>query len=205
RRADPPRPAPPRRAGRRRRARAGRVRAGARAAAGGWGGGLPAGGERLRSASDGGGAGGLVAPGGVVSERRDAGEAGARGCEGRTMEEGARAMDGQGATAFGDLLRRYRDGAGLTQEELAERTGLIAMAISLLERGERRRPQAYTVQKLAEALGLKPGDRAQFEAAARRSGSAGPEAAPGIPPHNLPLQLTSFIGTEQKLAQVKQL
>jgi DNA-binding XRE family transcriptional regulator len=48
-------------------------------------------------------------------------------------------MDGQGATAFGDLLRRFRDGAGLTQEELAERAGLSSMAISLLERGERRR------------------------------------------------------------------
>jgi transcriptional regulator with XRE-family HTH domain len=55
--------------------------------------------------------------------------------------------------SFGDLLRRQRDRVGLTQEDLAERTGLTSQAISLLERGERR-PQRYTVQKLAETLGL---------------------------------------------------
>jgi tetratricopeptide (TPR) repeat protein/transcriptional regulator with XRE-family HTH domain len=69
---------------------------------------------------------------------------------------------------FGALLRRHRTAAGLSQEELAERTGLSADAISLLERGVRRRPYAYTVQKLADALALAPHDRATFEAVARR-------------------------------------
>src|SRR5262245_1915025 len=114
-------------------------------------------------------------------------------------------MDGHEALTFGELLRRHRDAAGFTQEELAERTGLSVMAISMLERGERRRPQAYTVQKLAEALGLSPADRTRFETAARRAAGAEAHSAPGTPPHNLPLQLTSFIGTEQKLAVVKQL
>ena len=36
---------------------------------------------------------------------------------------------------FGELLRRYRAAAGLTQEELAARTGLTPQGISLLERG----------------------------------------------------------------------
>jgi non-specific serine/threonine protein kinase len=129
----------------------------------------------------------------------------AAGAQGRGEKRGIRFMDGYEARTIGELLRRYRDASGLTQEELAERTGLSSMAISLLERGERRRPQAYTVQKLAEALGLSPADRARFEAAARRSGGPEVPPAPGTPPHNLPLQLTSFIGTEQKLAQVKQL
>src|SRR5262249_2739768 len=85
------------------------------------------------------------------------------------------------------------------------RAGLSPMAISMLERGERRRPQAYAVQKLAEALQLSSADRARFEAAARRPGGTALDAAPGTPPHNLPLHLTTFIGTEQQPAQVKQL
>ena len=36
-------------------------------------------------------------------------------------------MDGAETLAFGDLLRRYRDAAGLTQEELAERAGLSSL------------------------------------------------------------------------------
>lgn len=36
---------------------------------------------------------------------------------------------------FGNLLRRARRSAGLTQEALAERAGLSARAISDLERG----------------------------------------------------------------------
>src|SRR5918998_1217574 len=83
-------------------------------------------------------------------------------------KETAKVNTGTGP-AFGVLLRRHRDAAGFTQEDLAERTGLPPQAISLLERGERRRPQRYTVQKLAEALGLEGADLASFEAAARRS------------------------------------
>jgi transcriptional regulator with XRE-family HTH domain len=38
--------------------------------------------------------------------------------------------------SFGNLLRRYRSAAGLTQEELAERAGLSARAVSDIERVE---------------------------------------------------------------------
>jgi transcriptional regulator with XRE-family HTH domain len=55
--------------------------------------------------------------------------------------------------AFGDLLRQHRNALGLTQEELAARAGLNPDTISLLERGERRRPHKYTTRSLAEALG----------------------------------------------------
>jgi transcriptional regulator with XRE-family HTH domain len=58
---------------------------------------------------------------------------------------------------FGDLLRRHRLGAGLTQEELAERAGLSARAITDLERGVRRFPYFDTVARLADALGLNAG------------------------------------------------
>ena len=72
------------------------------------------------------------------------------------------------ALAFAELLRRYRASARMTQEDLASRTGLTPQAIGLLERGERRRPHAYTVQVLGEALGLEGREFAEFEAAARR-------------------------------------
>ena len=58
--------------------------------------------------------------------------------------------------AFGDLLRRFRVAARLTQEELAERAHLSARAISDLERGAKARPHRDTVALLAEALQLAP-------------------------------------------------
>ena len=60
-------------------------------------------------------------------------------------------MSGEGG-AFGERLRRLREAAGLTQEELASRAGLTAKAISALERGERKRPYPHTVRSLADAL-----------------------------------------------------
>jgi transcriptional regulator with XRE-family HTH domain len=68
-------------------------------------------------------------------------------------------------STFGILLRRYREGAGLSQEELAERAGLTSQAIGVLERGERRRPYPATVKRLADALGLADDERAELPAA----------------------------------------
>jgi transcriptional regulator with XRE-family HTH domain len=55
---------------------------------------------------------------------------------------------------FGYLLRQHRNAAGLTQEDLAERAGLSVDTISLLERGEHRRPHRYTMQSCRESLVL---------------------------------------------------
>ncbi|GAA0926346.1 hypothetical protein GCM10009554_06520 [Kribbella koreensis] len=52
------------------------------------------------------------------------------------------------------LLREYRVAAGLTQAGLAEKAGLSEQAISLLERGTRRRPRVDTIEALGVALGL---------------------------------------------------
>ncbi len=46
-------------------------------------------------------------------------------------------MATDGPLPFGDLLRRLRLAAGLSQEALAERAGLSARGISDLERGAR--------------------------------------------------------------------
>lgn len=97
---------------------------------------------------------------------------------------------------FGDLLRRHRDSANLTQEDLAGRTGLTPQAISLLERGERRRPHKYTVEKVAEALELTGEDLARFEAAARGSSNRRTLVQPSL--HDLPTPPTPLIGREQE-------
>ena len=55
--------------------------------------------------------------------------------------------------SFGDLLRRYRERAGLSQEALAERAGLSARGLLYLERGKHR-PHPGTLAHLADALSL---------------------------------------------------
>jgi transcriptional regulator with XRE-family HTH domain len=86
--------------------------------------------------------------------------------------------------SFGDLLRRYRLAAGLTQEDLAERAHLSIDAIGTLERGARQTPRKDTVALLVAALGLAGQERAAFEAAARAAqdrGMRSPSVLP-IPP-----------------------
>ena len=102
---------------------------------------------------------------------------------------------------FGDLLRRHRNAAGLTQEDLAARSGLSVDTISLLERGEHRRPHRYTMQSLADALGLSRSDRIRFQTSARRpAGSATARVARSA---DLPLPLTTFIGREREAEEVR--
>ncbi len=72
------------------------------------------------------------------------------------------------APLFGELLRRARVAAGLTQEALAERAGLSATAISALERGVRQTPQGETLRLLTNALALPDSEQARLAAAARR-------------------------------------
>jgi tetratricopeptide (TPR) repeat protein/transcriptional regulator with XRE-family HTH domain len=80
--------------------------------------------------------------------------------------------------SFGRVLRRARQAAGLTQEELAERAHLSWRTISDLERGLRLTPRRETVALLADALDLGETERAALEAAGRRRG-----ARPHGPPH----------------------
>ena len=107
---------------------------------------------------------------------------------------------------FGELLRRHRLAAGLTQEALARQAGLSARGIADLERGARRFPYPDTVQRLADALLLDLTQRASLVTAARRASAVSqtPSGAPGGAfRHNLPVSLTSFIGRERELADVQ--
>jgi transcriptional regulator with XRE-family HTH domain len=56
------------------------------------------------------------------------------------------------ADGLGERLRRQRAEAGLTQEELAQKSGLSVRAISDLERGRTRRPRRSTLSQIMSAL-----------------------------------------------------
>lgn len=76
-------------------------------------------------------------------------------------------MSEQDATEFATLLRRFRHQRRLTQEELAEHSGVSLGAISLLERGLTQGPQRGTVEMLATALELDAEEAVAFVAATR--------------------------------------
>lgn len=69
---------------------------------------------------------------------------------------------------FGEMLRRLRVAQGLTQQLLAERSGLSVRGISDLERGARSAPQRETIRRLIAALALPEHDQALLAVAARR-------------------------------------
>jgi tetratricopeptide (TPR) repeat protein/transcriptional regulator with XRE-family HTH domain len=101
--------------------------------------------------------------------------------------------DGMGtphSVGFGELLRRYRQAVGLTQQALAERAALGVETISALERGVNQHPRQETIARLARALALAPREeRALAQAAQRRpAGAAGLSAstAPALLDSSLP-------------------
>ncbi|ARE82880.1 HTH-type transcriptional regulator DdrOC [Roseovarius mucosus] len=57
----------------------------------------------------------------------------------------------------GRNFARLRNQKGLTQEQVAERSGISQQYLSGLENG-RRNPTVITLHDLAEALGVKPVD-----------------------------------------------
>ncbi|HET7018527.1 MAG TPA: tetratricopeptide repeat protein [Streptosporangiaceae bacterium] len=86
-----------------------------------------------------------------------------------------------GANAGGELgmlLRGHRLTAGLTQEELAERSGLSVRAISNIERGRTAGPYSRSVRMLAEALRLPDQAREQLQQASRVAQSDQPPDSP---------------------------
>lgn len=118
------------------------------------------------------------------------------------------------ALPVGVLLKRFRRAANLTQEELAERSGVSARTISDMERGLMRRARQETVILLAEALELNPSDRELFESYARArlpgdAPSRAESAADVIPAHggiyHLPAQLTPLLGRERDEAAIAHL
>src|SRR5262245_27066670 len=93
--------------------------------------------------------------------------------------------------SFGEMLRRYRQAARLTQQELAERAGLSVHGIQKLERGATH-PYRDTAQRLIVALALDPDAETRFRASVapvHRHNSAPRSEVSGGTRHNLPLVL----------------
>jgi predicted ATPase/transcriptional regulator with XRE-family HTH domain len=109
--------------------------------------------------------------------------------------------------SFGELLRRRRLAAGLTQEALAERAGISARAVSDLERDPDRTPRLDTIGMLADALGLAAGDRAGLLAAARPQPDPVPVPvpAPAAGRPAMPRPLTPLFGRAGVAAAVVRL
>lgn len=51
-----------------------------------------------------------------------------------------------------DKLRKFREEIGMSQEELAKKTGVSRVTISMLETGNKKNITVNTLSKLAEAL-----------------------------------------------------
>ncbi|HZB18990.1 MAG TPA: helix-turn-helix domain-containing protein, partial [Blastococcus sp.] len=98
----------------------------------------------------------------------------------------------EGPGGFAELLRRLRERASLTQEELAARAGLTGKAVGALERGERRRPYPHTLRALADALGLDDDEREALSAAAR----------PPSPLSSLPAPATPLFGRDAEREEI---
>ena len=120
-------------------------------------------------------------------------------------------MERDAVATFGDLLRRARHGAELSQEELAERAGLSARAISDLERGVNRAPREDTLDMLATALNLSDDERRAWRRKRRQMASRGmPTQEPRVAsifrtPGGLPPRLESFVGRERGVRDLQAL
>jgi predicted ATPase/transcriptional regulator with XRE-family HTH domain len=98
-------------------------------------------------------------------------------------------------SSFGDILKRFRIAAGLTQDALGEQAKLSMRSISDLECGVNRAPHKDTLDALVDALGLSAHDRAELEgsvarvwrprgyklAAATKPSPATPQPSPAAP------------------------
>jgi transcriptional regulator with XRE-family HTH domain len=94
-------------------------------------------------------------------------------------------LDGPAAPLDG-LLRGWRQAAGLTQRDLAARSGLSVTAVRDLEQGRSHRPQAGSLAALVGALGLDAAQTAATPATARPGDPARPQTGqqpPGNSPH----------------------
>jgi predicted ATPase/DNA-binding XRE family transcriptional regulator len=120
------------------------------------------------------------------------------------------------AETFGHWLRQRRRALDLTQVDLARQIDVAPVTIRKLE-GDELRPSKHLAEMLADHLGVAPQDREAFLLFARSgrqpeespSSLTHPEQVPWREPisrrTNLPNPLTSFVGRESELAQVKEL
>lgn len=102
------------------------------------------------------------------------------------------------------MLRRHRQSARLTLEQLAGASGVSARTLSDMERGRSKGPQHRTVTALADALGLDEGDRRQLVELAREGRLRDRWTRPtGL--CELPRSVDDFTGRTAELAWTREL
>ncbi|MGB8152043.1 MAG: helix-turn-helix domain-containing protein, partial [Candidatus Cybelea sp.] len=101
------------------------------------------------------------------------------------------------------LLKALRLQAGLSQQMLADKALVSVQAVSALERGYRKVPYPKTLERLADALALPAGARAALEEAANRARGLRFQEQEAAPTHNLPRQLTSFLGRDLVVREIR--
>ncbi|SDM36862.1 helix-turn-helix domain-containing protein [Allokutzneria albata] len=109
---------------------------------------------------------------------------------------------------FAVLLRTLRERACLTQEELAEHSGLSIRAISDLERGRTSKPHRKSVVLLARALGIEGESLEGFRRLARRKVAAAPLGAVrslSVAPEAVTADRTDQDGTAQLVEWMRQI
>jgi transcriptional regulator with XRE-family HTH domain/tetratricopeptide (TPR) repeat protein len=99
----------------------------------------------------------------------------------------------------GTTLRQFRLRARLTQEALAEASGVSVRTIRGLESGARRNPQRSSLQQLADAMALSTDDREVLMAAVL---GAPTSAAITSGPRQLPASPTLFAGRQTEVAEL---
>ncbi|WP_165960306.1 tetratricopeptide repeat protein [Actinocrispum wychmicini] len=108
------------------------------------------------------------------------------------------------AGTFGAQLRQLRHQATLTQQQLAQQSGVSVRAISGFESGRRANPRVDTVRLLAQALGLEPDAREELLVAAAGTmtavGPAGPVCPAAPVPRQTPGRPGVFVGRHDELA-----
>ncbi|WP_248782493.1 ATP-binding protein [Saccharothrix syringae] len=97
------------------------------------------------------------------------------------------------------MLRAHRLRVKLTQEELAEGSGVSVRAISDMERGRAKGPQRRTVEALAGVLALSPAETRELLDAAKEGRVRRPV---DVAPSALPPDVPDLTGREQELADL---
>jgi predicted ATPase/DNA-binding XRE family transcriptional regulator len=104
---------------------------------------------------------------------------------------------------FGDILRKHRRAAGLSQEALAERAGISTRAIAELERGAVRAPRRDTLEMIADALEIDPEERSRWRELRRHLAFRDKPAKRSKPRTSpLPVPATPLIGREVELQRL---
>jgi tetratricopeptide (TPR) repeat protein/transcriptional regulator with XRE-family HTH domain len=110
-------------------------------------------------------------------------------------------------TEVGVRLRAIREAAGLSQQQLADRSGLSIRAVRNIEHGRTHWPYRDSLTRLADALGLQGAIRTEFLCAVprRRLAPQVPGTGPAkvlIVPRQLPAPVRQFVGRKRELAEL---